>query len=271
MSDCNGGCSGCGVSGCGSRTEPQDLSAKLNQNSRVNRVIGVVSGKGGVGKSLVTSLLATAVRKTGKSVAIIDADITGPSIPQIFGLHTRAVASEVGLHPVDSESGIRIMSLNLLVENETDPVIWRGPIIANIVNQFWSDVIWGDVDLMLVDMPPGTGDVPLTVFQSLPIDGIIVVTSPQQLVGMVVTKALNMAKMMDVPVIGIVENFSYFKCPSCGEQHRLFGDSEYSFDTKVLDYLPIDPKLARHCDIGKLEEYKNDYLKKTLKILGYYK
>lgn len=268
MADCNGGCSGCGES-CPSRQEPQDLSAKLNESSSVKRVIGVVSGKGGVGKSLVTSLLACAVRKTGKSVAIMDADITGPSIPQIFNLHTRAIASDLGLHPVDTETGIKVMSLNLLVENETDPVIWRGPVIAGIVKQFWTDVVWGDVDVMFVDMPPGTGDVPLTVFQSLPVDGIIIVTSPQDLVGMVVKKAVNMASAMNIPVIGMIENYSYFKCPDCGNEHHIFGQSKNSYDVPILDKLPIDPKLAEYCDRGELEEYENNYLVNTLKVFGY--
>lgn len=243
--------------------------AKQNESSNVKRVIGVVSGKGGVGKSLVTSLLASGIRKTGRSSAILDADITGPSIPQIFGLHTMAASSDIGLHPVDTDGGIKVMSLNLLMENETDPVIWRGPVIAGVVTQFWSDVVWGDVDCMLVDMPPGTGDVPLTVFQSLPVDGIIVVTSPQELVGMVVSKAVNMANTMNVPILGIVENYSYFKCPDCGGEHALFGESRESFDTPVLDRLPIDPKLAEACDNGKLEDYENNYLENTLHLLGY--
>lgn len=268
MADCNSNCSGCGES-CGERTESQDLRSAQNKDSNIKRVIGVVSGKGGVGKSLVTSLLASSVRKTGRSAAIMDADITGPSIPQIFGLHTRAAASDLGLHPVDTETGIKVMSLNLLVENETDPVIWRGPVIAGIVKQFWSDVVWGDVDLMLVDMPPGTGDVPLTVFQSLPVDGIIIVTSPQELVGMVVSKAINMAKNMDIPVLGIVENYSYFKCPDCGGEHRIFGESKYLYELPVLDRLPLDPELAAYCDMGKLESYNNDFLENTLNVLGY--
>lgn len=266
MSDCNGGCSSCGES-CSSRTEPQSFIEEQNKDSNVKRVIGVVSGKGGVGKSLVTSLLAVAAAKAGLRIAIMDADITGPSIPQIFGLHTRAAASDAGLHPVDTDLGISVMSLNLLVENETDPVIWRGPVVAGIVKQFWSDVVWGDVDLMLVDMPPGTGDVPLTVFQSLPLDGIVIVTSPQELVGMVVTKALNMAKTMAIPVLGIVENYSYFKCPDCGGEHRIFGGSGYDFDAPVLDRLPIDPNLAKYCDTGRLEEYRNGYLVNTLAAL----
>lgn len=268
MTECNSNCSSCGES-CGERTQPQNLRTKQNKDSSIKRVIGVVSGKGGVGKSLVTSLLASSVRKTGRKAAIMDADITGPSIPQIFGLHTRAAASDLGLHPVDTDTGIKVMSLNLLVENETDPVIWRGPVIAGIVKQFWSDVVWGDVDLMLVDMPPGTGDVPLTAFQSLPLDGIIIVTSPQELVGMVVSKALNMAKTMDIPVLGIIENYSYFKCPDCGGEHRIFGESNYSYGVPVLDRLPIDPELAAYCDRGKLESYNNNFLENTLEALGY--
>ena len=207
MSDCTHNCSTCGES-CAERTEPQDLHVPANGLSHIGKVIAVVSGKGGVGKSLVTSSLAVAMRRLGKKVGVLDADITGPSIPTAFGVHTKAEGSELGIYPVETRTGIEIMSLNLLMENETDPVVWRGPVIAGAVKQFWTDVIWGDVDYLFVDMPPGTGDVPLTVFQSLPVDGIIVVTSPQELVGMIVTKALNMAQMMHIPVLGLVENYS---------------------------------------------------------------
>lgn len=268
MENCSNDCGGCGE-GCASGQAPQSLTAQQNENSHVKRVIGVVSGKGGVGKSLVTSLLACAIRRTGLSCAILDADITGPSIPQIFGLHTKAVASELGLHPVDTLSGIKVMSVNLLLNSETDPVIWRGPVIANMLTQFWTDVAWGDVDCMLVDMPPGTGDVPLTVFQNLPLDGIIVVTSPQELVGMVVTKAVNMAKAMNVPILGVVENYSYFKCPDCGGEHHLFGERKAEIDLPIIDRLPIDPLLAAACDGGGLENYDNSYLENTMALLGY--
>ena len=220
MSECTHNCSSCGES-CGERTAPQDLHVPANGLSHIGKVIAVVSGKGGVGKSLVTSSLAVAMRRMGKKVAILDADITGPSIPAAFGIHTRAEGSELGIYPAETKTGIGIMSLNLLTEHETDPVVWRGPVIAGTVKQFWTDVIWGDVDYMFVDMPPGTGDVPLTVFQSLPIDGIVVVTSPQDLVSMIVTKAVKMAELMHIPVLGLVENYSYFQCPDCGKRHAM--------------------------------------------------
>jgi len=229
----------------------------MNPGSQIKHVIAVMSGKGGVGKSLVTSALASAVAKTGKKVGILDADITGPSIPKAFGLHDRATGDDDGIYPIPTPGGIKVMSLNLLADDETDPVVWRGPVIAGAVKQFWTDVVWGDVDYLFVDMPPGTGDVPLTVFQSLPVDGVIVVTSPQDLVSMIVTKAVKMAHMMSIPVLGVIENYSYFKCPDCGKEHKIFGESHLdevaqAMNLKVLACLPIDPALAKACDEGTL-------------------
>ncbi len=264
MADCSHDCSSCGEN-CGERTEPMDLRAQANPHSNVKKVIAVMSGKGGVGKSLVTACLAAACRKAGKNVAVLDADITGPSIPKAFGVHERAVGDDEGIYPVCSPAGVKLMSLNLLMENETDPVVWRGALIAGTVKQFWTDVQWGDVDYMFVDMPPGTGDVPLTVFQSLPVDGIIVVASPQELVGMIVEKAVKMAEMMNIPILGLIENYSYFRCPDCGKEHRIFGDSHIdavadAHALKVLARLPIDPKLAAACDAGKVEQLEENYL-----------
>jgi len=238
----------------------------------VKKVIAVMSGKGGVGKSLVTASLASAVQKLGKQAAILDADITGPSIPKAFGVHTRAVGNDQGILPVHTPSGLKLMSLNLLVENETDPVVWRGALIAGTVKQFWTDVQWGDVDYMFVDMPPGTGDVPLTVFQSLPVDGILVVTSPQELVSMIVEKAVKMAEMMNIPILGLIENYSYFKCPDCGKEHAIFGESHIEdvaarHGLKVLARLPIDPALAQAVDAGKAEEFSPNYLAEVAKEL----
>lgn len=254
MSDCTHDCSTCGEN-CAER---EDLTAPLNSGSHIKHVVAVMSGKGGVGKSLVTSALASAAAKAGKKVGILDADITGPSIPKAFGLHDRAVGDDAGIYPVPTPGGIKVMSLNLLTPDETDPVVWRGPVIAGAVKQFWSDVVWGDIDYLFVDMPPGTGDVPLTVFQSLPVDGIIMVTSPQDLVSMIVTKAVKMAHMMSVPVLGIIENYSYFKCPDCGKEHKIFGESHLdevakAMNLSVLARLPIDPALAAACDAGTLE------------------
>lgn len=261
MSDCSHDCSTCGEN-CAER---EDLTAPLNPGSHIQHVIAVMSGKGGVGKSLVTSALASAAAKAGKKVGILDADITGPSIPKAFGLHDRAVGDDAGIYPVPTPGGIKIMSLNLLTPDETDPVVWRGPVIAGAVKQFWSDVVWGDIDYLFVDMPPGTGDVPLTVFQSLPVDGIIMVTSPQDLVSMIVTKAVKMAHMMSVPVLGIIENYSYFKCPDCGKEHKIFGESHLdevakSMNLNVLARLPIDPALAAACDEGSLESLASNPL-----------
>ena len=225
----------------------------------------MVSGKGGVGKSTVTASLATAMAKRGRKVAVLDADITGPSIPTAFGIHERAMATEDGIQPAVTSGGIKLMSLNLLTENETDPVIWRGPVIAGVVTQFWTDVVWGDVDYMFVDMPPGTGDVPLTVFQSLPVDGIVVVTSPQDLVSMIVTKAVHMAQMMSIPVLGLIENYSYYQCPDCGAKHAIFGESHLEQEAMqlglpLLAQLPIDPELAAAIDMGKAETLPVNYL-----------
>ena len=262
--ECSHNCKECG-SNCAERKEPQSLAEKSNTGSQVKKVIGIVSGKGGVGKSLVTSLLAASMRKKGYSVAVLDADITGPSIPKIFGLSGKAQTCENGIFPVESENGTKIMSVNLLLDHETDPVIWRGPLIAGIVKQFWTDVYWGDIDYMFVDMPPGTGDVPLTVFQSIPVDGIIVVTSPQDLVGMIVGKAVKMAEMMHIPVIGIVENMAYYECPTCHDKHYIFGKSDIAglaetYHIGTTAQIPINPSLAEACDKGKIEEYETDYL-----------
>ena len=259
MSDCTHDCSSCGAS-CGERTQPQDLLKPANALSSIKKVIAVVSGKGGVGKSAVTCTLAAAMAARGKKVGILDADITGPSVPRAFGISRRAEGSEVGIYPAVTDGGIELISLNLLIERETDPVVWRGPVIAGAVEQFWTDVVWGDLDYLFVDMPPGTGDVPLTVFQSLPVDGAIVVSAPQTLVGMIVTKAVRMAEMMDIPVLGLVENYSYFRCPDCGGEHPVFGESTIDalgaqLSLPVLAKLPIDPALARAVDSGRVEGY----------------
>ena len=255
---CNGNCSSCGSADCGSRTQ-ESLLAAANPKSSVRKVVAVVSGKGGVGKSTVTSLLATALSRRGRRAAILDADITGPSIPKAFGVTECREATEDGIVPAISDGGVQIMSINLLLDDETSPVLWRGPILAGAVKQFWTDVIWEDVDCLFVDMPPGTGDVPLTVFQSLPIDGVIVVATPQDLVSMIVAKAVNMAKMMNVPVLGCVENYSYYECPDCGKRVELFGRShldELAMETgiPILARLPIDPAVAALVDQGRIEE-----------------
>ncbi|MFI3225798.1 MAG: Mrp/NBP35 family ATP-binding protein [Clostridia bacterium] len=258
---CNHDCGSCS-SNCSDRTEEFDFTAKPHQLSNVKKVIGIVSGKGGVGKSLVTSMMAVTMNKMGYKSAVLDADITGPSIPKAFGIKDKAYGNELGVYPAKSSKGIEVMSINLIVEDETDPVVWRGPIIAGAVKQFWTDIIWEDVDFMFVDMPPGTGDVPLTVFQSLPVDGIIVVTSPQELVSMIVTKAVKMAEMMNIPIIGLVENMSYFKCPDNGIDYKIFGESHledvaFAHHLPVLAKLPIDPKIANLVDAGKIEEYSS--------------
>ncbi len=260
MSDCTHDCSSCGQS-CAERAEPQDLLKPANAKSHIKKVIAVVSGKGGVGKSAVTCTLAAAMARRGRKVGVLDADITGPSVPQAFNIHQRALGSEDGILPAVTEGGIKLISLNLLIERETDPVVWRGPVIAGAVQQFWTDVVWGELDYLFVDMPPGTGDVPLTVFQSLPVDGVIVVTAPQALVGMIVTKAVRMAEMMNVPVLGLVENYSFFRCPDCGGEHPVFGPSTIDalgaeLSLPVLAKLPIDPALARAVDEGKAEGYE---------------
>ena len=263
--ECNCSGSSCGEScgqDCGSGMEQtsgrNEFRADLNGLSHVGKVIGIVSGKGGVGKSLVTSLLATMFSRKGYKTAILDADITGPSIPKMFGITGKADGSELGIFPKKTRGGISVISINLLLDNEDAPVIWRGPLIAGTVKQFWTDVVWDDVDYMFIDMPPGTGDVPLTVFQSLPVDGIVVVTSPQDLVSMIVKKAANMAKMMSIPVLGLVENMSYYKCPDCGRTEEIFGKSKLpqiaeDMGLTVLGRIPIDSKLAGLCDEGTIE------------------
>ncbi len=256
--NCTHDCGSCGEN-CSSReANPADFIEKPNSLSKIKKVIGVVSGKGGVGKSMVTSMMAVILNRRGSHTAVLDADITGPSIPKAFGIKEKAMGSELGLLPVKTKTGIDIMSVNLLLDDETAPVVWRGPIIANTVKQFWTDVIWSDVDYMFVDMPPGTGDVPLTVFQSLPLDGIIIVTSPQELVSMIVAKAVNMAKMMNVPIIGIIENMSYVKCPDCDKIIKVFGESHVEqtaekFGLTVLGQCPIDPEVTKNFDIGLAE------------------
>ncbi len=257
MSSCSGNCSSCSSSTCGDRTA-ESLLASLNPHSSVKKVIAVVSGKGGVGKSTVTSLLAVAMARQGKRVAVLDADITGPSAPTAFGVTECQGANEDGLYPALSRGGIQVMSINLLLDNPADPVVWRGPVIAGAVKQFWTDVIWEDVDYMFVDMPPGTGDVPLTVFQSLPIDGVVIVTTPQDLVSMIVAKAVKMASMMHIPVLGFVENYSYLQCPDCGKKISVFGKSHLDeiaakFELPVLARLPIDPSVAEAYDNGLME------------------
>ena len=254
---CSGNCASC-ASNCDSIKEAQDMRIPCGPFSNVKKVIGVVSGKGGVGKSLVTSLLATAMQKRGNACAVLDADITGPSIPKSFGIKSRAKADESGLLPEESKNGTKIMSINLLLENEESPVVWRGPVISGVIQQFWKDVAWGDVDYMFVDMPPGTGDVSLTVFQNLPVDGIIIVTTPQDLVTMIVKKAFNMAKLMNIPVLGLVENMSYVVCPDCGKEFKIFGESKIDEIAKelgvpVLARIPIDPKTASLVDKGAIE------------------
>lgn len=261
---CTHECGSCGES-CSER-DPNSFLEAPNKLSQIKKVIGVVSGKGGVGKSLVTGMLAVMMNRQGYRTAILDADITGPSVPKMFGISERAMATQDGILPAMSKTGIQIMSANLLLEQDTDPVIWRGPVIAGTVKQFWTEVIWENVEYMFVDMPPGTGDVPLTVFQSLPVDGIIIVTSPQDLVSMIVTKAVNMAKMMNVPILGLVENFSYILCPHCSEKHTVFGESNIdeiaaSHNLPVLGKLPVDPAFAKACDNGDIESFQGDLLK----------
>ena len=265
MSECTHDCSSCSQN-CGERTSPQSFLKELNPYSSVKKVIAVVSGKGGVGKSLVTGLLASEMQRRGHRCAVLDADITGPSVPKSFGITEKATGTDEFLIPVTSRTGVQIMSINLILEKDTEPVVWRGPVIAGAVTQFWTDVLWQDIDFMFVDMPPGTGDVPLTVFQSLPIDGVIIVTTPQDLVGMIVAKAVNMAGMMNIPVLGIVENMSYFKCPDCGKEHHIFGESKVgevaaSFGIPLVARLPIDPAIAALVDAGEIESVPADALK----------
>lgn len=265
MSDCNSKCDSCGKDCTDRKNTKTDFSVQPHELSSIKKVIGIVSGKGGVGKSLVTSLSAVTMNRRGYHSAILDADITGPSIPKAFGIKEKAMGNEMGLYPVKSKTGIDIMSINLLLNNETDPVVWRGPVIAGTVKQFWSEVIWNDVDYMFVDMPPGTGDVPLTVFQSLPVDGILIVTSPQELVSMIVGKAVRMAEMMNIPILGLVENMSYFKCPDCEKEYPIFGEShieEIAAKHKInhIAKLPIDPKLSAAVDKGMIELFEGSWL-----------
>ena len=264
MSSCNGNCESCG-SDCSERKKESFLE-KPKAKYNVGKIIAVVSGKGGVGKSTVTSMLAVAMARQGKRVGILDADITGPSVPTAFGVEQCQGASQEGLYPALTRTGIQVMSINLLLDNNTDPVVWRGPVIAGAVKQFWTDVIWEDVDYLFVDMPPGTGDVPLTVFQSLPVDGVVIVTSPQDLVSMIVTKAVKMANMMHIPVLGFVENYAYLTCPDCGKKISVFGESKLDqvakeFDLPILARLPIDPAVAQACDHGLMETVDTSVLK----------
>lgn len=269
---CSGNCASCS-SNCSSREQPQDLRIPCGPFSNVKKVIGVVSGKGGVGKSLVTSMLASAMQARGNSCAVLDADITGPSIPKSFGITEKAKADESGLLPAESKTGIKIMSINLLLETEESPVVWRGPVISGVIQQFWKDVAWGEVDYMFVDMPPGTGDVSLTVFQNLPVDGIIIVTTPQDLVTMIVKKAFNMAKLMEIPILGIVENMSYALCPDCGKKINIFGESKIDavaaeLGVPVLAKIPMDPKNASLVDKGAIELCDDEYVAEAADILA---
>lgn len=270
MSECTHDCSTCGES-CSERQEPQSLLKEHHPEAHIGKVFGIVSGKGGVGKSMVTSQLAVTMRRRGHQVGILDADVTGPSIPKAFGIHGQATGSEAGLYPMVSKTGIQVMSTNLLLPNETDPVIWRGPVISGVVQQFWTDVLW-NCDYLFVDMPPGTGDVPLTVFQSLPLDGIVVVTSPQELVSMIVAKAVNMAKKMNIPILGVVENMSYVECPDCGKKISLFGESHIEevakeYGIPVLAKLPINPEIAKAVDAGQVEYLEMPYLDDAAKAV----
>ncbi|MBR3268309.1 MAG: Mrp/NBP35 family ATP-binding protein [Oscillospiraceae bacterium] len=270
MSECTHDCSTCSAA-CSSR-EPQDLHEKPHELSKIGKVIAVVSGKGGVGKSLVTALTAVSVQRAGHTVGVLDADITGPSVPKMFGVQSRAEADNQGIYPVKTKLGTDIMSLNLLLENPSDPVIWRGPVIAGMVKQFWTDVIWGDDEYLFVDMPPGTGDVPLTVFQSIPVDGILIVTTPQELVSMIVEKAVKMAETMKVPILGLVENMSYAVCPDCGKHIPVFGDSRIDeiaakHGLPVLGKLPMNPKLAAACDAGMVELYEGEWLEPAVRAI----
>lgn len=264
MSECTHDCSTCGQN-CGQRTEPESLLQKPHEQSHIKKVIGVCSGKGGVGKSMVTSLLAVAMQRMGLKVGILDADITGPSIPREFGLKQKAEGNDTGIFPVRTTTGIDVMSLNLLLPNDSDPVAWRGPIIAGAVTQFWTDVIWGDKDVLFIDMPPGTGDVMLTVCQSIPVDGVVLVSTPQELVGMIVEKSIKMVDMLNIPVIGLVENMSYVQCPDCGKKIEVFGESHVNeiarqYGIPHTAALPIDRKLAASADKGMIELTNGDWL-----------
>lgn len=273
MAECDHDCAQCqSAEGCGERENPASFKKPCHPESHIGKVIGVVSGKGGVGKSLVTSILALRMRRAGKKVAILDADITGPSIPKTFHVTGPVRSDGNSFYPVETKTGIKVMSLNLLLPHETDPVVWRGPVIAGALQQFWTDVIYGDVDYLFVDMPPGTGDVPLTVYQSLPLDGILIVASPQELVGMIVEKAANMARMMRIPVLGLVENYSYFQCPDCGKRHEIFGKSRLdeaaaAQGVACKDRVPVDPSLAAAVDAGTLEDASLPYLDNAVTML----
>lgn len=262
--DCNS------TSGCSFEETKKSFLEKPNEMSKIKKVIGIASGKGGVGKSLVTGMLAVLLNQKGYKTGILDADITGPSIPKMFGISQRVHASEIGIFPEKTKNGINIMSINLVLEKEDDPVIWRGPILANTVKQFWTDVVWGELDFLFIDLPPGTGDAPLTVFQSVPLDGIIIVTSPQELVSLIVKKAYNMAMSMNIPVLGVIENMSYLKCPDCNKEIKLFGESKIeetakSLNIPLLDRIPIDSSFANLADKGTFEELKSNYLDNTVK------
>lgn len=273
MSECTHDCSSCGENCAERQSSPEDFRVKLSEGSSVKKVIGIVSGKGGVGKSMVTSLLACATMREGYKTAILDGDITGPSIPKAFGVHENLVGNIDGLIvPGTTAMGIDMVSVNLLLANETDPVIWRGPVLGGVIKQFWGETLWQNIDYMFVDMPPGTGDVPLTIFQSLPLDGIIIVASPQELVGMIVEKAANMARMMNIPILGLVENMSYVECPDCGKKIYVFGESHIDeiaaqYQVPVLAKIPMDPELAAACDAGKIEFTERDYMKDAVKLL----
>ncbi len=272
MSECNHDCEHCAHK-CSSAQTPESFLVDQNEFSDIKHVIGVVSGKGGVGKSLVTSLLAANMQRKGFKTAVLDADVTGPSIPKAFGITNKATGSAAGIIPELSKTGIEVMSVNLLLQDETEPVVWRGPVIAGTVKQFWQDVVWNDVDYMFVDMPPGTGDVPLTVFQSLPVDGIVVVTSPQELVGMIVEKAVKMAGMMDIPVLAVVENMSGFRCPDCGKVHNIFGESHIDeiaekYGIPVTAKIPMDPSVAAKCDAGDIEYCEENWLDPVVEKLA---
>lgn len=264
MADCNHDCSSCGES-CAEREDQGIQKEKLHEGAKVKKVIAVMSGKGGVGKSLVTSLLACEMQRRGFNTAILDADMTGPSIPQAFGIHENAVGTEEFILPSRAKNGTQVMSMNILLPDETEPVVWRGPVIAGMVTQFWTEVMWEDVDYMFVDMPPGTGDVPLTVFQSLPVDAVVIVTSPQELVSMIVEKAVKMTAMLNLPVVGVVENMSYFKCPDCGKEHNIYGRSVINqvaakYGIEIVERLPIDPAIANAVDDGKVDTLPGEYV-----------
>ena len=273
MSECTHDCSSCSENCAERQSSPEDFRVKLSEGSSVKKVIGIVSGKGGVGKSMVTSLLACATMREGYKTAILDGDITGPSIPKAFGVHENLVGNIDGLIvPGSTAMGIDMVSVNLLLANETDPVIWRGPVLGGVIKQFWGETLWQNIDYMFVDMPPGTGDVPLTIFQSLPLDGIIIVASPHELVGMIVEKAANMARMMNIPILGLVENMSYVECPDCGRKIYVFGESHIDeiaaqYQVPVLAKIPMDPELAAACDAGKIEFTERDYMKDAVKLL----